>query len=289
MGRNVHAAITLIRQRLSRRIITRCLPPPSPSLTMPIHAMNFPHGHVLLPDDWRLCDFCVFIRKNSELRAKVSGTLNHQTNKEVIVTSKKGTSAKQALPETHAAGEESVDKIRDILFGSQMRDYERKFSQLEERIMKEVSRLREEQEKRLTSLEQSIDRELDSLLKRLDGEHDDRLAAEQDLAGALVSHAEQLRSELAGLDEGLKQTAGALQRQIEQQSRTLNEEIGARQAESGERLARETGDLREQKVDRSALSTLLNELAARIAGSSPLPADGSSPAGGSPQEGGGKT
>ncbi len=188
---------------------------------------------------------------------------------------KNSASAKQTLSEADAGSEGSVDKIRDILFGSQMRDYERKFSQLEERIMKEVNRLREEQEKRLASLDQSIDRELKSLVKRLSGEHDDRLAAEQDLSEALASHAEQLRAELAGLNENLKHTAGELQQQIEQQSHSLNEEIGARQAETGDQLARETGSLREQKVDRSALSALFNELAARIA-DGPL------------QEGGGK-
>ena len=173
------------------------------------------------------------------------------------MTTKKSASAKQAAADT--GSEESVDKIRDIIFGPQMRDYERKFAQLEDRIMKEVKRLQDEMDKRLTALEQSIDRELDELVKRLDGEHGDRLAAEQDLSETLASHVEQLRAELAGVDEELKQ-------QIDQQARALNKEIKTRQSATDKRLEQETGSLRESKVDRSALTELFNELAARIAG-----------------------
>lgn len=182
-------------------------------------------------------------------------------HKEIIVN-KKSADIQQAVPDV--GGEESVDKIRDILFGSQMRDYERKFSQLEQRIMKEVGRLRDEQAQRLDALEQSLDREFAALSKRLGGEHDDRVAAEQDLSEAMASSAEHLQAALATLDEELKQAAGELQQQMQQQSRVLSEEIGARQAETGDRLEHETGVLHAQKVDRSALSALFNELAARI-------------------------
>ena len=38
----------------------------------------------------------------------------------------------------------SVDKIRDILFGSQMRDYDKRFTRLEERLSQDAITLREE-------------------------------------------------------------------------------------------------------------------------------------------------
>ncbi len=179
------------------------------------------------------------------------------------MTSKKSVSSKQATAESDIDTQESVDKIRDIIFGTKMRDYERKFLRLEERIMNEVNTLRDEQEKRLAALEKSIDRELDALVKRLDGEHTDRLAAEQDISEIQASNGEQLRTELAATHETLKQ-------QIEQQSRALSKEIDSRHTEAGDRLNHETDTLREQKVDRSTLSTLLNALAAQISGDSPM-------------------
>ena len=47
----------------------------------------------------------------------------------------------------------NVDKIRDILFGAQMRDYDKRFARLEDRLMKDADALREEMRKRLDALE----------------------------------------------------------------------------------------------------------------------------------------
>ena len=46
----------------------------------------------------------------------------------------------------------NVDQIRDILFGGQMRDYERRFQELSERLDAEAARLRQDLEKRLRQL-----------------------------------------------------------------------------------------------------------------------------------------
>ena len=52
-------------------------------------------------------------------------------------TSKKnGPEVKDATLEGEGPG--NVDKIRDILFGSQMRDYDSRFSRFEERLLKET-------------------------------------------------------------------------------------------------------------------------------------------------------
>ena len=42
----------------------------------------------------------------------------------------------------------NVDKIRDILFGSNMREYEKRFGRLEERLTKSSDALREDLKKR---------------------------------------------------------------------------------------------------------------------------------------------
>ena len=52
----------------------------------------------------------------------------------------------------------NVEKIRDILFGSQMRDYEKRFQRLEERLTKDAEALREELKKRFDGLETSRQR-----------------------------------------------------------------------------------------------------------------------------------
>jgi hypothetical protein len=46
-------------------------------------------------------------------------------------------------PAGDADAERNVDQIRDILFGGQMRDYERRFQELGQRLEAEMARLRE--------------------------------------------------------------------------------------------------------------------------------------------------
>ena len=48
---------------------------------------------------------------------------------------------------TEQAGGASLDKVRDILFGVQMRDYDRRFARLEERLVKETADLKDEVKK----------------------------------------------------------------------------------------------------------------------------------------------
>src|SRR5665213_1982579 len=53
-------------------------------------------------------------------------------------------------------GAGNVDKIRDILFGSQMRDYEARFARLEETLVKETVEIRETNRRRFDQLETYI-------------------------------------------------------------------------------------------------------------------------------------
>src|SRR6202161_4996226 len=64
----------------------------------------------------------------------------------------------------------NVDKIRDILFGSQMRDYEKRFVRLEDNVTKAIEGLREDMTKRLDTLGAFGRQEVDSLSKRIKSE-----------------------------------------------------------------------------------------------------------------------
>ena len=68
----------------------------------------------------------------------------------------------------------NVDKIRDILFGSQMRDYEKRFVRLEETVTKAIETLREDMTKRLDTLSNYIKEETDSLGQRVKTEKSER-------------------------------------------------------------------------------------------------------------------
>lgn len=57
---------------------------------------------------------------------------------------------------------ESIDKVRDILFGAQVRDFERRFSALEKHLRNEVSDLSSAMSKRFDSLESYLEEEFES-------------------------------------------------------------------------------------------------------------------------------
>src|SRR6516165_489888 len=70
----------------------------------------------------------------------------------------------------------NVDKIRDILFGSNMREYEKRFARLEERLTKSSDALRDDLKKRFDSLESYVKNELEAIATRLKAEYAARRA-----------------------------------------------------------------------------------------------------------------
>ena len=81
--------------------------------------------------------------------------------------------------EATIAVSENVEKIRDILFGSNIREYDRRFSQMEAKIAGEGAEIREDVRRRLVSLEAYLKQEIASLTERLGAERTDRAEADE--------------------------------------------------------------------------------------------------------------
>ena len=79
-----------------------------------------------------------------------------------------------------------VDRIREILFGSQMRDYDERFQRLEEHLTRETSEVRADTQKRLDALERFIKGEVDSINSRAAIEHGERCNATDKLGRDLA-------------------------------------------------------------------------------------------------------
>jgi hypothetical protein len=158
----------------------------------------------------------------------------------------------------------SVDKIRDILFGNQMRDYERKFGFLEERLLKEIADLRDETGKRIDSIETYIKKEVESLSDRLKAEQDIRSESDQKTLKELHETAKTLSENVEKLDAKQSKDARDLRQQLLEQSKNLSSEIRKKHQESSTTLHQSVQELQAAKVDRFALSELLIEMAARM-------------------------
>ncbi|MEO1377237.1 MAG: hypothetical protein AAFW70_23735 [Cyanobacteria bacterium J06635_10] len=158
----------------------------------------------------------------------------------------------------------SLNKVRDILVGSQMRELDKKFSRLEERLIKECSDLRDETRKRLDTLENYIREEANSLSERAKNEQLKRDKAVRAITEEQRKFAESLETKIAEMDEEASKMQRELRSSIFSQSQSLQDDIRQKYEEILGLLQREADELKSEKTDRSQLSALFSELALRL-------------------------
>ena len=167
----------------------------------------------------------------------------------------------------------NIDKIRQILFGNQMRDYEKRFSRLEERLLKESADLRDETRKRFDALETFIKNEMEALTGRLQAEQRTREESAQNLSRELQASSKSLEKKLGDFDEQNSRGQRDLRQQILDQSKSLSDEIRHKHEEIKAALAREVAELSRDKTDRAALAALFSEVALRLNDEFKIPGD----------------
>src|SRR5689334_8829156 len=159
---------------------------------------------------------------------------------------------------------ENLEKVRDILFGSQMRDHDRRFARIEERLNKDMTELRDETRKRLDSLEAYVKREVQSVLDRLKAEQTQRAEAIKQ-AGQDLKEATRAMEQRAGELEDLNtQTQRELRDALLEQTKTLRDDVQQAARDTAARMDVAADELRADKVDRGALAGLFNEIAMRL-------------------------
>ena len=172
--------------------------------------------------------------------------------------------AKTASPADAVGAGGNVDKIRDILFGSHIKDYETRFGRLEESLVSQTVELRESTKRRLDGLETYLKDELEALQSRLKSEREDRSTAVKQLSREVKELGDALHTKLREIEDHGSESDRRVREQILQQSKQLLAEIQARQAEVTSLVERRSQDLASTKTDRAMLAALLTEVAMRL-------------------------
>lgn len=172
-----------------------------------------------------------------------------------------------------AAGTGNLEKVRDILFGHQMREVERRFVRLEERIVKETRDLRDDMKRRLDALEAYTNKETEALAAQLRNEQAERVDANARLVRELADTAGALERRTAALDEQMAKGQRELRQALLEQQQRLSEEMRGQIDHVLAALAREANELRSDKTDRRALASLLKEMAMRLTDEFTLPGE----------------
>ncbi len=165
----------------------------------------------------------------------------------------------------------NVDKIRDILFGSNMREYEKRFARLEERLTKSSDALRDDLKKRFDTLESYVREEMDSNNQRLKAEKAERSEGLKELTRETRDSSKSLEKKLSQLEEQLNSAQTDLRTRILDQSKSLSNQIQKIKDELEAALEHEAEALRNDKTDRAQLADLFAELSLRLKDELELP------------------
>jgi len=167
--------------------------------------------------------------------------------------------------------EQSIDKVRNILFGAQTKQYEQKFTRLEKLVQKEIKNLRDQTDKNFDSLEKYLKKELESISDQLNTEKDERGETVEDLSKMLKDINRNLDKKITKLNDKSIKSQRDLQEQILQQSKDLMVEIRTKYEEISAQIERSVSELDKGKTDRIDLANLLLEVSMRLKGEFEIP------------------
>jgi DNA anti-recombination protein RmuC len=166
---------------------------------------------------------------------------------------------------------ESLDKVRDILFGGQMRAVESRIQNLDERIRQEQDAMRTKLERTIADLESSTRQELRALEERLTTERAKRGEEIRALSEELTESIRQLAARHDRLDESTGAADAELRDMFLQHSTAVAAEIERLSQRLTTELQREVSGLRADKLDIAAMQSLFSDMAGRL-GDSRAPA-----------------
>jgi len=167
-----------------------------------------------------------------------------------------------AIDETAEA--DNVDKIRDILFGNQMRDVDKRFASLEKNLTNDLAAMRNENALQIESLKTYIESEIEILGSKLSGEEKSRIEDVDELDGKVKQQAKQIDKKVADVIKSLDKTSRDTNQKILKQTQDFGNELTKQISETRDRMDDQREALSAAKVDKQVLSEVLNALALQI-------------------------
>ena len=175
-----------------------------------------------------------------------------------------------------AAGQpESLDQVRDILFGGQMRMVDARLRGLEEQLTQAQTTLRNELNRKLAELEETSQRELAAQADRLTAERTKRADELKSLSVEFKDALKSLERRHLQFEEATSQADAEVRDQLMKQSAAFSAELARTAERLTSELDRAASALRADKVDKLTLAGSLKEMAAHITGTEPLAGKGS--------------
>jgi len=159
-----------------------------------------------------------------------------------------------------------IEKVRDILFGKYVSNFEQRFADLESRLEADV----EELKKRLSDKIASMDGAVNDSLARLDSQ----ITAEKSLRDSelktvqeSLKKAEQaLKHSIGLMEDQANQDLAAVRASLEESHQELLDQTSSVQAQLVSDLEKQKEELQTDKVGRQSLALMLDEVAVKLRG-----------------------
>lgn len=157
---------------------------------------------------------------------------------------------------------ENISKIRDILFGNNMNEYEKRFEKLEEKLAQSVAENKADTDKKMASLEAFFKNEIKSINNKLTEEEESREKGDR----RLLTEMDALEDSLKKFKQSTSDNFSESNQQVLDLSNRISDQITELNNTLVNRFESNSSQLQSSKVDRSTLAMMLTDLAYNIAG-----------------------
>ena len=154
-----------------------------------------------------------------------------------------------------------VDKIRELLFGNQMQDYDKRFSLLDDRFQQKLRDVEAESTRSLGSMESSIKKQLESIAGQVRQEQDLRAEADKEMGRGLREQIQALEKRLGQVSDQLASLERDFTERLGHESQSLRDEGRKRNEDTRATIERMFSELSNVKTDRNLLAGLFVEIA----------------------------
>lgn len=159
----------------------------------------------------------------------------------------------------------SMDQVRELLFGAQVKEIEEHLRKQEAKIMEQLEALRAEVRANLQSLEAQVS-------TRIEAEARQRGQEQKNCVMSLEKLKEELENRSASFYAALNKSESGIQELISNENLRITATVEERYKFALDTLSEKTTQIREDMVDRNAVAALLGQLASQIAPGAEPPA-----------------
>ncbi len=173
-------------------------------------------------------------------------------------------STKRPKAEVINPGLGEIDKVRDILFGKYVSDFEHRFAELEARLEKDVEQLKDRLSTKISGMDSAVNDSLARLDKLFSQEQKQRDSEMASLHKTLDEARNTLQHSIALMEDQANQDLKAVRDALKESHEELLDQARAAQDAITKQLEEQREELQSDKVSRQTLALMLDEVAVKL-------------------------